>query len=206
MLLVLTFPSVFDPRPVLNSLEFRNWDASNVARCIWKSRASSVSALKYAAAAADSSLMIPDESPSRASDRPQEGRKPVESPARYGMEPCERRPLGGPPSLDAGDANGELEMQPEPMSVMDEELEWWPPALVAPPMEWWRGDAVVEQLPSRRSPVSAMRFASVQLKPVLSVDGGGMSCIRLWCTGFTLWCRSECCRLLDGCENPCTND
>lgn len=56
---------------------------SRVALCIWKSRASRVSALKYVAAAAYSSL-IPEESPSWQSERtwPQEGRKPLERPVK----------------------------------------------------------------------------------------------------------------------------
>lgn len=151
------------------------------------------------------------------------GKNPLERPARYGFPGMfpemlpdrfpdklperfpemfpdrlpDMRVLGGAPSLDAGEANGEFEIHPELgwIRVMDELLEWWPP-----PIEGWRGEAVVEQLPSRRSPPSVISPAKVQLKLVLRFPPVGKRVRRL--TPIP-GCLRECCRLLEGCEKPC---
>lgn len=68
-----------------------------------------------------------------------------------------------------------------------------------------RGDAVVEQLPSRSSPASAINPASVQLNPAVA-------CCKGCCVGSSVsllpdaaCCRNECCKLLDGVCNPCNS-
>ena len=69
-----------------------------------------------------------------------------------------------------------------------------------------RGDAVVEQLPSRSSPASAINPASVQLNPAVAC------CCKGCCVGSSVsllpdaaCCRNECCKLLDGVCNPCNS-
>lgn len=189
----------------------------------WKSwansRASSVSALKYAPVAALYSSLMPDESLSLPSD---EGAwahgknplgKPPPPPPRYGFPVS--RTLGAPPpppSLDAaGDTlKGEFEMQADDDGWRDmDELNvawgvwwWW----------WWRGDAVVEQFPSPRSLPSVTNPAKVQLKvlllllrlppPPTPVCGGKVS---LLLEGGPCCRRESCCWLLDdGCRIiPC---
>lgn len=68
-----------------------------------------------------------------------------------------------------------------------------------------RGDAVVEQLPSRSSPASAINPANVQLNPAVA-------CCKGCCVGSSVsllpdaaCCRNECCKLLDGVCNPCNS-